>query len=451
MTTRIARQTSLRALGLLLGLYAATASAAETTAAPAGSAEAKAAPVDDTDSWKPNGFRVGPGKLHPYLDVVGRFDSLVGFFTRTGATNTATPDIVFNPRGGLRYDIGTSSTSFSFNGFGEGLIYTGAWDVASRNLSRFQAGINADAQFNKDGPVEVALAEALTRSDKTQNLAASVGLVSTLNVVRLGVPIHPGGGALEITPSVGWAVEFFEALLTGAVPGCQAGDITCNPGLVNRMDYSNLAFGLAGRWRFLPKTSFLVDTGFDYRTYWTPTATTRPTGVFRSAAGLSGLITTKIAASLLAGYTGEWLGQNVHTFNVRGEVTYAPSELASFSLGYMRAAAPVPVFGVMGTDRGALNARLSFLRGRITVSAGFAGTLLTLYAPSATPGGAPTVARSDLILDGTVGPTFEVTSWFQVSAQYALLFRKPLSNAAATSALVDFLRHEVSLRLTLRY
>lgn len=445
------RRTAIASLFRVLGLAAVVCGLSAWAAEPDATAQSSAAPVEDVDGWKPVGFRVGPGKLHPYLDVVGRFDSLAGFFTRLGTTNAPTPDIVVNPRGGVRYDLTTASTAISFNGFGEGVIYTGAWDVASRNLSRFQAGITADAQFNKDGAVEVALSEALTRSDRTQNLAASVGLLSTLNTVRLGVPIHPGGGALEITPSVGWSVEFFEALLQGTVPGCATTDITCNPGLVNRMDYSNLTFGLGGRWRFLPKTSFLVDTAFDYRSYWTPTTATRPTGVFRSSVGLSGLITTKIAASLLAGYTGEWLGQNVHTFNIRGEVTYAPTEMLSLSLGYMRGAVPIPVFGVMGTDRGAFNARLSFLRGRITIGAGVAGSLLTMYTPAAMAGGAPTVSRSDFLLDVTAGPTFEITSWFQVGAGYSLLFRKPLMTTMTTSALVDFIRHEANLRLTLRY
>lgn len=385
------------------------------------------------------GVKIGEGRLHPFLEIDGRFDSTVGFFARDGAGNPIpSPDIVLHARPGLKFDLQTPSTFVAFNGSGEYLFYTGLLSPSARDLSRLQANVSLDARFNQDGAAEVQIGDMLTRSDRTQNAAVGVGVVSLANQVHLAVPIHPGGRALEITPRAAWGVEFFEPLLTGAVSGCtNAGDITCNPNLVSQMNYSNLNFGLAGRWKFLPKTAVVLDAAFDYRTYFSASAQNTPANVLRVQTGLVGLISPRFSVTLLVGYGGNFATATIHTVIGNAEVAYLPSEHTKVSLGYLRTTQPVPAYGVYIDDRGYLQGRIGLLNGRLNLNATVSADYFSFI-------GAP---RNDFALGGNVGPSYIVTSWFEVSAFYGINFRSSTSGVSS----VNFVRHEATLRLNFHY
>ena len=61
---------------------------------------------------KAPGFKIGEGRLHPFLELDGRFDSLVGRFT----LGVDSPEIIFHFRPGLKFDLDTPSTFVNFNG-----------------------------------------------------------------------------------------------------------------------------------------------------------------------------------------------------------------------------------------------------------------------------------------------------------------------------------------------
>ena len=207
------------------------------------------------------GVKIGDGRLHPFLDVTGRYDSAVGFFNTDAAGKPASsPEIVLGFRGGTRFELSNDSTNIGFNGAVEYLYYTGALSPVSKNLSRVQANVGIETAFNRDGAVEVQVGDNFVRSDRTQNPVIGVGVLSLFNEAHIAAPIHPGGRALEITPRVGWSVEFFNPLLTGTVAGCAAGDITCDPNSLSQMNYSSLNFGLQGRYKFLPKTAIMPNS-----------------------------------------------------------------------------------------------------------------------------------------------------------------------------------------------
>src|SRR3990167_1975237 len=197
------RGTGFRALMALLGVLVSAPSFAQVAKAP--------------------GFKVGEGHLHPFLEIDGRFDSLVGRFT----PGLDSAEIVLHFRGGAKFDLDTPSTLVNFNGALEYLWYTGLISPSSTQLSAdgrgFRTNVGLDTKFNRDGVAEVQLGDNLVRSDRTQNPAFAVGVLSLFNNVYLAVPIHPGGRALEVTPKVAWGVEFFEPLLGGIVTGCVAG------------------------------------------------------------------------------------------------------------------------------------------------------------------------------------------------------------------------------------
>lgn len=390
---------------------------------------------------KAPGFKIGEGRLHPFLELDGRFDSLVGRFT-PGANSA---EIIFHFRPGLKFELDTPSTLVNFNGAGEYLWFTGLISPGSTSLSRFQANVGLDTKFNRDGVAEVQLGDNLVRSDRTQNPAFAVGVLSLFNNLYLAVPIHPGGRALEVTPKVAWSVEFFEALLQGIVAGCVAGT-SCDPAAVPLSNYSNVNFGINARWKFLPKTAVIVDVNADWRTYFTRTAQTPDKILFRAQAGLAGLISPRIAVTLLAGYGGDFSNGSIHTVIGTAEFSYTVTEQSRIAVGYARNTMAVPLIGTAIDDRGYLRGGLGLLGGRLLLNAQVSADYFTFLGPPANAAApTPNPIRNDFLLSLSVGPTFTVTSWFDVSANYTLSVR------TSTEALLNFPRHEAMLRLAFHY
>ena len=398
-----------------------------------------------------NGIHIGEGRLHPFLEADARYDSLVGYFSGTTANPQPSGDIIIHARPGLKFDLQNASTSILFNGSAEYLFYTGLITPAARQLSKWPNGlratVGADARFNQDGALEVQVGDTLLRSDRTQNPAAGIGVISLFNDVHLALPIHPGGRALEITPHGAWQVEFFEPLTLGTIPGCAATDITCSPGLVSRMNYSNVNVGINGRWRFLPKTAVVVDVASDIRTYWVvdPNVINPPATILRAQAGMAGLITSRINATLMAGYAGDLsptvqgsTNQKLQNFIANVEIGFTPNEMMKATLGYLRTALPVAIYGSYVDDRGYLRATLGFLAGRLILSAQVGVDYLTFYNSA---------FRKDLVLGGSAVGTFAITSWFDVGLGYAVSYR----NSTLASSSINFVRHEVTLRLGIHY
>lgn len=380
------------------------------------------------------GIRIGEGRLHPFLNLLAEYDSLTGYFLGGAPVG----DLLFTPRAGLTFGLSTNSVDANLTGYGEYLIYSGLLSGgASTRLSRFQANVLLDTGFNKDGAVEVRFADAFTRNDRTQNAAVGVGVISLFNEARLAVPIHPGGRALEITPKVNFAVELFDPLLPGTIPGCA--DITCNPDLVRQMNYWNLNFGLNARWKFLPKTAITVDVQFDWRNYFVPSAN-RIGQVFRAQAGLVGLISPRITVTALVGYGGDFANR-VNTVIANAEVGYIPTEQIKISAGYLRTVQPVPVYGTFGDDRGYLNGRVGLLGGRLTFTLGGAFDNFTYYTTGAS-------VRSDQLVSGQLGASFDVVSWFAVTLGYNLSWRQSTSTSRGVNTP---LRHDVVLMLSFHY
>jgi hypothetical protein len=392
------------------------------------------------------GFKVGEGRLHPFLALDGRIDSAVGFFNVVGNVAYPSAELIFHVRPGLKFDLTNESTQVSFDGAAEYLWFTGLLTAQSTQLSRFQANVGIDTAFNKTGAVEVQVSDRLIRSDRTQNPAVGVGVISLFNNARLALPIHPGGRALEVTPSVAFAVEFFDPLLGGTVLGCMPTDPTCTPSQVAQMNYGNLTFGLGTRWKFLPKTALVLDATFDYRLYLTAGATNLPGSVLRVQTGLIGLISPRISLTLLAGYggnlasatTGGMATSGPHTPIGHAEFAYLPSENTRLAVGYVRTIQPVSFYGSFIDDRGYLQGRVGFFGGRLLLNGEVAADYFWYFQPQ---------RRNDVFLSAGLNPTVVVTSWFDVGASYRLSFR---TNSVGIQT-ADYFRHEALLNLNLHY
>lgn len=394
---------------------------------------------------KAPGFKVGEGRLHPFLELDGRFDSVVGQFI----PGLNSPEIVFHVRPGLKFDLDNPSTLVNFNGAGEYLWYTGLLSPGSVALSAdgrgFRANVALDTKFNRDGVAEVQLGDNLVRSDRTQNPAPGFGVLSLFNNLYLAVPIHPGGRALEVTPKVAWSVEFFEPLLGGSRTGCTSA--LCNVNIASSMNYSNLNFGINARWKFLPKTAFIIDVNADWRTYFAAPGTSDKI-LFHAQAGLAGLISPRIAVTILAGYGGDFTNGSIHTVVGTAEFSYTVTEQSRIAVGYARNTIAVPLIGTAIDDRGYLRGGLGLLGGRLLLNAQVSADYFTfLGAPVNAMAPVPNPIRNDFLLSLSLGPTVTVTSWFDVSANYTLSAR------TSTDLGLNFppVRHEATLRLNFHY
>ncbi len=385
---------------------------------------------------KPIGIKIGDGRLHPYLDLEGRYDSAV-----VGTVPLLQPDIAVRFRPGLRFELLGNDNVVNFNGNAEYVLYTGALSPAARGVSHFQTDIALDAALNKTGAIEFQFGDQLVRSDRNNNPVFTIGVLSLYNNLRVAVPIHPGGGALEFSPKAAWSVELFEPLIAGNPGGCPVGNPACQSSLASTLNYSNLNVGLGARWRFLPKTAVVFDGGVDYRTYFNGNAATRPATLMKLQAGLAGLISSKISVLLLAGYGRDFISSG-QTFIAQAELGVLLSEATTFKVGYVRTLQPVPVYGIFGDDRGYLEAKTAFGRFSLTGSAAF--DYLTFYGG----GTAATPQRQDSIFTLGVRPAVAIFSWFSVSLAYNLNLR--LSNATTLPG-SSFTRHEVILGLSFTY
>jgi hypothetical protein len=330
-------------------------------------------------------------------------------------------------------------------GFNAGLdynLYTGLKNVGSRAQSRLQGNAGVDLAVNRSGQVEFNVGDNFTRSDKTQTLSLGVGVMALFNDAWAKLTYKPDGGALSIEPNYHLTTEFFSPLATNyaPLPSCKTGDPTCDPSSVSSLNYMNHNLGLAWRWKFLPKTAFVLDANYLIRAYIAGGA---GTGVqmLKASGGLVGLLSTHLSIIATAGWGQDLTASSFSGIVAQAELGYLLSESAQIRGGYVRSAQPVGggTFVSYSDDRAYLDARL-LLGGRLTLRGYLGFDLLTFR------GGA---GRSDINVSMDVGADYEFKKWFTVGSGYVLTNRSSSSGAFLASS--SFQRHEIYARATLIY
>jgi hypothetical protein len=389
-----------------------------------------------------NGIKIGDGRLHVSLLAAIGYDTGAAYYTPTTGTPVLAGDLIVQPSAGLNFSLDTANTFVNLSGNGGYVWYPGLITGITTHLSHPIANLTLGTAFNKLGAIEFQLGDTFTFSDQTTNTVAGIGLLSLYNTAYIAVPIHPGGGAIEVTPKFHLDVETFSQLLPQALPGCTT-DISCNPALVQNMNYLNLGFGLTGKWKFLPKTAVVVDLNFDDRLYLNAqapagspvnTSTNLPSLLLRGTAGLSGLITSRISTLLLIGGGGDFATGGATVIG-QAEVAYLGSFLTARG-GFLRTMTPMPIFGVSTDNRVYAELRTTLL-GRLTLSA-IGGFDYINYAQA---------TRADIIVSAQAQAIVQIVSFFSAGLSYNLSFRS--SNVAFAG--VNYLRQLPMLNLTLSY
>jgi hypothetical protein len=424
---------------LLLGALVATVSSRAQVSGP----------VISTPLGENNGIRVGPGRLHPYFDLEGRYDS-AAIYVPSDPNNQSSPyelkpEILMHFRPGFRLDVPGTDVTFGLNAYYDYVWYTGLLTSGSSAASRSEAGADMHAEINREGAVELDLADSFARSDRPRDIGLGVAVISLYNQLRLTAPIHPGGRAFEVRPHGEYTVEFFSGY-SGLPPGigpCPPGtnctSVAADP---SASDYQNYAGGVDVHWKFLPQTALVFESNFEGRSYFHPNgvngspAPIPPGKILKLQVGAQGLVTPKIQAILKAGYAIGFDGA-ASTFIGQGEMTWTPNELSAITLGVLRDVNNA-VGAASATDLRAYVNTKTFLIGRLGLHLNFAYDLISFTQGR---------GKSDQLFNVDLGPDYAIARWFILSAGYVLSKR----TSDYDTLPLNYTRNEAYLRLTFTY
>jgi hypothetical protein len=384
-----------------------------------------------------NGIRLGgsDARLHPFLDLEGRYDSNVSY-----TANQAVSDIILHVRPGLELKAPGELAAFEFSGALDWAQYMGA-EKDTTNLSKLYANAALAAAFNRNGVVSPRIDNTFARQVSTTSLAAaSTAVISNQNTLSLSVPWKPGGGALVLAANGQWLVESFEKYQD--VPGTRLADL----------GYNQFRGGGELQWRFLPRTSGLLQAGYFARV---PNASNRPgdaTG-WDVLAGVTGLMTQRISATAKAGYGATtasdvkagsaiaFEGGTASSFLADVSAEWLPFDTFSVNVGYTRTLGLDPTVSAYTADGvgGGFKVKLAE---RFLFRAGVRWDHLAFQ--SKTVNGATTdFLRVDPAVEGAFG------RWLKVAVGYVYSSRAADWNNAVSPP--DYSKNEAYLRVGFTY
>jgi len=378
-----------------------------------------------------SGFKVGNARVRPQLDVGWGIDSAAGYFPSSpnAAKNGLAPEWVARVRPGAQAFMPTSIADLSGGAALDLVLLTGILSPGSMSASRLLGELSLGARFNPRGPFGFLVEERLTRSDRTSNPGSGIGVLSLRNDVRLSAPLKPGGGALELTPAVGYGLELFSPIVNQDIKDCADASL-CTASGVSQSNFHNLRAELIGSYRFLPRTSVLLDSTFDGRSYFTATGN-QSAMMLRASAGLAGMLLPKVAGLIKAGYARDFAG-TTNTVIGQLEASYLLNTRSSVRVGYLRNVDPVPRYGSLGDDRGYAGATYA-LGEKLVLSGNLMFDYLTFGS-----------ARQDMVFTLNPSAEYPVTRWLRESLGYNFSARS--TNASNLSTL-NLVRHDAQLRL----
>jgi hypothetical protein len=377
-----------------------------------------------------NGIRLGgtEGRLHPYLELETRWDSNaffvnderrsgVALHVRPGATLTSPGDL-------LAVDL-------------DARLDWAQWISGedTSDLTRLFASASLGLGVNRRGHVGLELTDSFERSTSTSSLTFSSAVVSNRNTLDIAVPWSPGGGALGVTASGGWKLEAFQPY--GSCSGGDPPNASCDEQFLSDLGYNDLRGGLEVKWRFLPRTALVVDGSYSVRMPNDEAQSRRVTG-WRASAGLQGLVTQHLAATLKGGWGSASGGGSLGTWLASAELEWLPTITTSARVGWVHE---------WGTDPGnpfaLFQANRIYLDGKMLLAgrwqAGMRSQLELVGLESSA--GSTTTLRLEPSLD------YSVARWLTVGVGYALSSRKAndIPNLP-TGFAFEYTKHEVWLK-----
>jgi len=390
-----------------------------------------------------NGIKFGNGRVHPYFQLESRFDSAAVMVRESeGGPFQVKGDLLLHFRPGLKLEVPSPMFAVGLKGALDYVLYTGAVHAGTRAGSHLQGDADLGLDINRDGQIGVEVGDHIVRSDKPMMPGLSVGALSLFNDARIRVLIRPEGGALNIEPSYHLTTEFFSLVSDGGVipQGCTSGDGTCDPNAVSKLDYLNHTFGLTGRWKFMPKTAVVVDSGFGMRSYLSDDNGGTGINSLRPTIGLSGLFSTHFSTVLKFGWTHDFTSGSFSSPIGQAEVSYILSQTGQVKVGYLRMFEPHGgTFVSYGDDRLYADAKFLFA-GQLTARGYFGADFVDYRRANGDSD------RSDAKVTLDLGADWEAKGWLQVGAGYYLTYQ-----SKGILGIDGFVRNEFYLRTQVIY
>ena len=409
-----------------------------------------------------DGLRAGDLKLNPRVKLSGSYDENI-FRLHPDESGGDRPSgaPIFEIAPGLKIStMDATSVDLSFDG-------ELAWEqyFSSERAIQTQSGLQGNGLFgltlNPNGGLSLKLSEDLTYRNEPPPYPSATSWDRLVNSAGAGIIIHPGDEILNATLGYDYVVyRYFDANLRDA-----------------NKDAHN--FKLEFLWKFLPKTSFVIDGKAQLVRYQTeargfrdgqiPNVDSTPITV---RGGLSGLLTRRIQTRLLGGYaTG--LYEDGPSFNgpvARADITFKYGKLDldnRLMLGYEREFNDSSIGNFYGYHRGIFEIRQNFMQKRLGLSLGAEFTHRA-YADVETdtsrglkttqnPQG-ETVFFDDLEdnqLDITAGVHGQFKKWWRASVNYTFDANFTADRIDVPAANAEYLRsyqrHLVILSTTFEY
>jgi hypothetical protein len=302
-----------------------------------------------------NGIRLGgsEARLHPFFDFETRYDSNV---TYSGTDPVA--DAILHFRPGLELKAPGDAAAVEFSGALDWAQYLGL-DGDTKGLSRMYAYAKLAAAFNRRGLVTPRIDNDFQRQVSTASLAAvAAPVVSNQNKLAVNMPWTPGGGALVLAATGEWIVESFEKYqVEPTVP-------------LSDLAYNQYRAGGELQWRFLPRTTGVLQASYFQRVPKTPEQPQNANGV-NALTGVTGLFTARVAATAKVGYgsasavafptaSGTVPAKSAGTFLADLAVEWLPMDTLSVRAGYNRSLGIDPIASIMVQDDVSALAQLKF-------------------------------------------------------------------------------------------
>lgn len=389
-----------------------------------------------------NGIRLGgsEGRLHPFLELEGRYDSNVYY----AADRASAGDVILHVRPGLEVTVPGERIAVEFSGKLDWAQYLGQSDPDTSDLSELYADAGLGLAVNRRGVVGLELQDDFRRSPSTSALVFGTAVISNLNALDVRVPWRPGGGALVLAATGGWTLETFEPYFDA--PICDPVTTpTCDPDVISDLGYDEVRAGGEARWLFLPRTSAVLEGGWFSRQPNDTDLSDEISG-FGATAGVTGLVTPHLGATVKAGY-GATSGAQEDAAGplVTVEAEWTPAQTVTARAGYVRrhGVDPGTVLSVYTADRVGAMGRI-LLAGRYTagIDASWESRAYEIAAGSAT---------AEVL---TVSPSLEVAlaRWMTATLAYAYTSRDSAFPASIPAApAYDYSKSEAWLKLAVKY
>jgi hypothetical protein len=279
-----------------------------------------------------SGIRLGgsAGRLHPYLDLEGRYDSNVYYASESGTT---AGDVILHVRPGFQLEVPGELSSVELAANLDWAQYLGVEKSATKDLSRLYAAAALGLTVNRRGAIGLELDDRFFRDPSTSSFVFSGAVISNRNDLTLRVPWRPGGGALVISPTLDWSLETFEPFSSCSAQSAQT--TSCDSAQLSKLGYNDVRAGAEARWKFLPRTSAVLDAGYFSRVPNDTSVSQEVSGV-QGRAGFSGLVTPHLGATVKLGYA-DTLGstpQSYGTFLATIEGEWLASESTRVRIGW---------------------------------------------------------------------------------------------------------------------